>query len=75
MKEETKERLIEVIKKSKDLGWIENKGDRLVMTMEDVEKTIIGVLEPDYIDNLLKVKEKLDQYEKLRKSEEKRGEN
>ena len=56
MKEDTREKIVEVINKAKVLGWVSyDSYGVLNMKLEDVEKTIIGVLEPEYIDNLIRL--------------------
>lgn len=58
MKEETRAALVSAVRKAVQLNWVQYIKEQPMMHLADVEKTIIGAFEPDYLDNLLRVKEK-----------------
>ncbi len=64
MKKENEEKIINVMRKAKELGWINWNEIYNNMRLEEVEKCLLGILEPEYIDNLIKITNKIKEVKK-----------
>ena len=62
MKKETELKIIEVIKKVRELDWMQSINGEPMMHLADVEKAMIGLIEPEskYLERLLQVKKGMD---------------